>query len=75
MKPSDRKGNGVGKTPIKGAGNKPVPSPEGAAKGGSVKKVADLRAAVDNGTYRVESRKVADKIVKDALRDIRSRLR
>ncbi len=75
MKPSDRKGNGVGKTPIKEAENKSAPSPEGTAKGSSVKKVADLRSAVDSGTYRVESRKVADKIVKDALRDIRSRIR
>jgi anti-sigma28 factor (negative regulator of flagellin synthesis) len=37
--------------------------------------VAALRAAMNNGTYRVEPKKVADKIVKDAVRDIRSRLR
>ena len=75
MKPSDRKGNGVGKTPMKEAENKPVSSPDRAARGGAVKKVADLRTAVNNGTYRVEPKKVADKIVKDAVRDIRSRLR
>ncbi|MGE5699416.1 MAG: flagellar biosynthesis anti-sigma factor FlgM [Deltaproteobacteria bacterium] len=75
MKPSDRKGNGVGKTPMKEAGNKHVSSPDGAERGGGVKKVAALRAAMNNGTYRVESKKVADKIVKDAVRDIRSRLR
>jgi anti-sigma28 factor (negative regulator of flagellin synthesis) len=75
VKPSDRKGNGVGKTPKKEAEIKAVSSPDRAVKGGAVKKVADLRAAVNNGTYRVESRKVADKIVKDAVRDIRSRTR
>lgn len=41
---------------------------------GGVKNVARLRNAVENGTYRVEARKVADKIVKDAVREIRSRL-
>lgn len=75
MKPSNRKGNGVGKTPMKEAENKPVSSPDRAEGGGAVKKVAALRAAMNNGTYRVEPKKVADKIVKDAVRDIRSRLR
>jgi len=75
VKPSDRKGNGVGKTPKKEAENKPVSSPDRAVGGGAVKKVADLLTSVNNGTYRVESKKVADKIVKDAVRDIRSRLR
>jgi hypothetical protein len=37
--------------------------------------MADLRMEVDAGTYRVESRKVAGKIVRDAVREIRKRLR
>ncbi|HEY7585143.1 MAG TPA: flagellar biosynthesis anti-sigma factor FlgM [Candidatus Deferrimicrobiaceae bacterium] len=60
---------------MKEAENKPVSSPDRAEGGGAVKKVAALRAAMNNGTYRVEPKKVADKIVKDAVRDIRSRLR
>lgn len=75
MKPSDRKGNGVAKTTLKESGNTSVSPPNGAAKARTVKKVADIRTAVDNGTYRVEAKKVADKIVKDAVRDIRNRLR
>jgi hypothetical protein len=60
---------------MKKSGLAPVSPPNGASKGRTVKKVADLKTAVDNGTYMVESRKVADKIVKDAVRDIRTRLR
>jgi anti-sigma28 factor (negative regulator of flagellin synthesis) len=75
VKPSDRKGNGNGKTPLKEAEGAPVPSSEEPPKGSAVKKVADLRNAVEGGTYRVEARKVADKIVKDALREIRNRHR
>jgi anti-sigma28 factor (negative regulator of flagellin synthesis) len=37
--------------------------------------MTDLRNAVENGSYRVEPEKVADKIVKDAVREIRNRLR
>lgn len=75
MKPSDRKGNGIEKTPFKEAESAPVSSSEEPSKRSAVKKVADLRTAVEGGTYRVESRKVADKIVKDALREIRNRHR
>jgi len=75
VKPSNRKGKGNGKTPRKKAQNEPVSFPGGKAKACAVKKVADLRTAVDNGTYRVEAKKVAEKIVKDAVREIRNRLR
>jgi anti-sigma28 factor (negative regulator of flagellin synthesis) len=75
VKPSDRKGNGIEKTPLKEAESMPVSSSEEPSKGSAVKKVADLRTAVEGGTYRVEARKVADKIVKDALREIRNRHR
>ena len=75
VKPSDRKGKGVGNTPLKRAKRMPDSSPDGMTKSCPVKKVADLRTAVDNGTYRVESKKVAEKIVRDAVREIRNRLR
>ena len=75
MKPSDRKGKGVGNTPLKRAKRMPDSSPDGMTKACPVKKVADLRTAVDNGPHRVESNKVAEKIVRDAVREIRNRLR
>jgi len=53
----------------------PDSSPDDMTKACAVKKVADLRTAVDNGTYRVEAKKVAEKIVRDAVREIRNRLR
>jgi hypothetical protein len=37
--------------------------------------VAILRTALDSGQFRVESKKIADKMAKDAVREIRSRLR
>ncbi len=40
-----------------------------------VEKVEALHAAVDNGTYHVPGEKVADKMVKDAVREIRNRNR
>ncbi len=53
----------------------PDSSPDGMKKACPVNKVADLRTAVDNGTYRVDAKKVAEKIVRDAVREIRNRLR
>ncbi|HZW37096.1 MAG TPA: flagellar biosynthesis anti-sigma factor FlgM [Candidatus Deferrimicrobiaceae bacterium] len=37
--------------------------------------MAILRTALDSGQYRVESKKIADKMTRDAVREIRSRLR
>ncbi len=75
VKAPDCKGNRIGKAPLKEAEGRPRPSPGRGANGKGVKKMTDLRIAVENGSYRVESKKVADKIVKDAVREIRSRLR
>lgn len=47
----------------------------GKARGGDPRKVQALRTSVGDGKYRVESRKVADRIVRDAVREIRNRLR
>lgn len=75
MKPLNHKGNGNGKPSQKGGKGVPGPSADRAGIGAGVRKVAHLRDAVESGRYRVEARKVADKIVKDAVREIRSRLR
>lgn len=75
MKSSDRKENGNGKGALKGVPGAHGPSPGRVANGGGVKKVAALRTAIDRGEYRVQAKKVAEKIVNDAVRDIRSRLR
>jgi len=75
VKPPDCKGNRIGKAPLKESERRPGPSPGRVASGNGVKKVTDLRNAVENGSYRVEAKKVADKIVKDAVREIRTRLR
>lgn len=73
VKPLNPKGNGNGKAaPEKAKGGRGSTAGRGTKRG--VKNVARLRIAVENGTYRVEARKVADKIVKDAVREIRSRL-
>lgn len=40
-----------------------------------VEKVEEIRSAVDGGTYRVEGEKVAEKMVADAVREIRNRHR
>lgn len=40
---------------------------------GRRRSVAGIRKAVESGKYRVEPKKVADKMVEDAIRDIRSR--
>ncbi len=36
-------------------------------------RVSGIKARVDTGKYRVEPKKVADKMVEDAIREIRSR--
>ncbi len=47
----------------------------GNEKGGDPRRVQELRTALEGGKYRVEPRKVADKIIRDAVRVIRGRLR
>ncbi len=37
------------------------------------KSVAGIKKKVESGKYRVEPKKVADKMVEDAIRDVRSR--
>ncbi|MBI5576218.1 MAG: flagellar biosynthesis anti-sigma factor FlgM [Deltaproteobacteria bacterium] len=44
-------------------------------KGSDSRKIQEIRTAVSNGKYRVESDKVAEKIVRDAVREIRGRLK
>lgn len=46
----------------------------GSAKKNNSRKMQALQSAVKKGKYRVESRKIAEKIVKDAVREIRDRL-
>ena len=75
VKPPDRKGNRIEKAPLKEAEGALRPSPGSGGNGNGVKKMTDLRNAVENGSYRVEPEKVADKIVKDAVREIRNRIR
>ncbi|GAB4233202.1 MAG: hypothetical protein OHK0028_08880 [Deltaproteobacteria bacterium] len=40
-----------------------------------VEKVGRIQAAVDSGTYRVEGGRVAEKMVSDAVRELRNRTR
>ena len=40
---------------------------------GRAKSVAGIKKKVENGKYRVEPKKVADKMVEDAIREVRSR--
>ncbi len=40
-----------------------------------VEKVERIQAAIEGGDYRVEGRKVADKMVTDAVRELRNRTR
>ncbi len=47
----------------------------GGGKGSNPRKIQALRNAVDSGKYRVDSRKVAERIIKEALREIRGRAR
>lgn len=46
----------------------------GSAKNSDSRKMQELHSAVKKGKYRVESRKIAEKIVKDAVQEIRDRL-
>lgn len=73
MNPLNPKGKGNGKAAPKEA-NRGRGSTAGRGTKRGVKNVARLRTEVENGAYRVEARKVAEKIVKDAVREIRSRL-
>lgn len=50
-------------------------SGNGPEKKDNSRKIEALQSAVRNGKYSIESRKVAEKIIKDALREIRGRLR
>lgn len=77
-KPSGRKGNGTGDSPRekpKSPEGAIIPVPEDAGKGCAAKKIKSLRTAVARGNYRVEAKKVAGKIVDDAVREIRRRIR
>lgn len=40
---------------------------------GRARSVAGIKKKVESGKYRVESKKVADKMVEDAIREVRSR--
>ena len=40
---------------------------------GRARSVAGIKKKVENGRYRVEPKKVAGKMVEDAIRDVRSR--
>jgi anti-sigma28 factor (negative regulator of flagellin synthesis) len=75
VNPPNRKGNGNGKIPPREAERAGIAPEEVRAKRTPVKKMAELRTAVDDGTYHVESRKVAGRIVDDAVKEIRKRLR
>lgn len=63
------------------SGDRPTVKPSdskkgnGKEKGGGPLKVETLRNAVDGGKYRVESKKVAEKIVRKAVLELRVRLR
>jgi len=77
-KASGRKGNGSGDSPgkrMKSPGIRDLPAPGAAGKGCAAKKLKSLRTAVAEGNYRVESKKIADKIVDAAVREIRDRTR
>jgi anti-sigma28 factor (negative regulator of flagellin synthesis) len=47
----------------------------GAPKDARKRQVERIKKTIDDGNYAVESRKVADKLIDDALRKIRSRKR
>jgi len=57
---------GRGKDDLKG------PIPKG-KRPDRTKSVAGIKKKVENGKYRVEPKKVADKMVEDAIREVRSR--
>jgi len=67
-------GDSVGKTrekPKKSGGERTSAQPESSRR----KKVVSLRNRVNEGTYRVDPDAVAEKMVDDAVRKIRSRIR
>lgn len=77
-KPSGRKGNGTGdslKEKPNGSEGAGFPGHADAGKERAAKKIKSLRTAVASGNYRVEAKKVAGKIVDDAVREIRRRFR
>ncbi len=65
-RPTDKKGAAGG--PEKGGGKKPEP-PRGEPR---AKKVETLRESYRNGHYVVEPKKVADRMVDDAVAEIRA---
>lgn len=40
-----------------------------------IRRIEEIRAALREGTYRVEGRRVAEKMVSDAVRELRERSR
>lgn len=48
----------------------PVPKGKGSAR---LKRINGIKGRLENGKYRIEPKKVADKMVEDAIREIRSR--
>jgi len=77
-KPSGRNGNGTGDVPEKNperSENAKVQVPEEVEPACAAERANVIRAALAGGRYRVESKKVAEKIVDDAVREIRNRTR
>ncbi len=48
----------------------PAPKDKGSAR---MKRVNGIKGKLEKGRYRIEPKKVADKMVDDAIREIRSR--
>jgi anti-sigma28 factor (negative regulator of flagellin synthesis) len=59
-------------TPGKGGKKGNGSGPDG-KKSGRQKRIDSLKGRVEKGIYRVKSKKVAEKMVEDAVRSIRSR--
>ncbi len=57
---------GRGKDDLKGS----IPKGKGSGRTG---RVSRIKAKVETGKYRVAPKKVADKMVEDAIREVRSR--
>jgi anti-sigma28 factor (negative regulator of flagellin synthesis) len=60
---------------VSGKGNGSREDTPGAPKDARKKRVERIKETIDDGNFAVEPRQVADKIVDDALRKIRSRKR
>lgn len=58
---------------VSGKGNGGRGDATGAPKAARKERVDRIKETIDNGNFAVEPRKVADKIIDDALRKIRSR--